>query len=110
MSGFSSPGVDREAHEAGLDRPRRDLSRDRSRADGLAVHLDGVGEVTASERCHLAWNAEAARLAGLPGAAERLEHELSSGMLADYAEFAAREAERHIAKHHRRRPKLPGEL
>lgn len=65
--------------------------------------------MNSSNRLLYAWQAEAARLAGLPGAAERLERELSEAMVLDYQHHAAREAERHIAEHHRRRPRLPGE-
>lgn len=56
------------------------------------------------DRLHMAWTADAARLAGLQGAAERLEHQLSEAMVGDYQAWAAQEAEKQIAKHHKRVP------
>ena len=64
----------------------------------------------AADRLSLAWHADHARTCGLPGAAERYEKELSEAMVADYRAWAAQDAERHIAEHHRRRPRLPGEM
>lgn len=64
--------------------------------------------MNAANRLFLAWSADTARAAGKPGEAARLEHQLSEAMLDDYAAFEAREAERHIAEHHRRRPRFPG--
>lgn len=62
--------------------------------------------MNSAQRLHLAWSAETARLAGMPGSAENLERKLSDVMVADYQAWAAAEAERQIAEHHRRRPRF----
>lgn len=60
------------------------------------------------ERLALAQQADFARHLGMPGLAGRLERELSEAMVAEYQAFAAHEAERQIAEHHRRRPRFRG--
>lgn len=56
----------------------------------------------AEERLTLAWSADVARLASLPGEAERLERDLSRAMIADLREWNSREAEKKIEKRRRR--------
>lgn len=65
--------------------------------------------MTAAKRTELAGKAEDFRLTGQPGAAEALEAFLSRSMVGEYRAWLDSQAERHIAEHHRRRPKLPGE-